>query len=361
MVVTVKVTGLNIVKARGKWYVYVRATGERLLGPIEGEKADVIARIERKDFVQKWNNRRPDEQKASYEDGTLGSLVRWYQLECPNYLKLSGATKDDYTKAFTYLRPCFHFELDGISTSELYALRDRCSIEKWPRFADKMISAVSSMFTQAVKRQKMRSNPALGIDKVHSADPNANREWQPWEWQYIRDNAPAYLLTPMIIARHAGYRGQTLVKLGWKDIAPHPVHGWNCFRKVTKKNQENTMVPLVAELQEYLDKLDKTALMICTRQDGTPWDDEKQMQTAVSHYLREMEEKGLIGSGTTLHGLRTSYAADLARNGADTGDVAAALGDKSERMGAHYTRHVENETKVIRAFEGKKRKEAERR
>jgi integrase len=101
--------------------------------------------------------------------------------------------------------------------------------------------------------------------------------------------------------------------------------------------------------------------MICTRQDGTPWEDEKQMQTAVSHYLRDLEADGKIGAGTTLHGLRTSYAADLRRNGAETGDVAAALGDKSERMGAHYTRHVENEAKVIRAFEGKKRKAPEQR
>jgi hypothetical protein len=30
--------------------------------------------------------------------------------------------------------------------------------------------------------------------------------------------------------------------------------------------------------------------------------------------------------------------------------VADLLGDKSERMGKHYTRHVEAEANVIRAF-----------
>lgn len=58
----------------------------------------------------------------------------------------------------------------------------------------------------------------------------------------------------------------------------------------------------------------------------------------------------------TLHGLRVTYAAGLSRDGANTGDVAAALGDRDERMGAHYTRHVENEARVIRAF-GKPKKE----
>lgn len=355
MVVSVKVTGLNIVKARGKWYVYYRATGERLLGPIEGTRDDVVAAINRKEFVARWNNRRPETLQSSYEDGTLGALVRWFELECPNYLKLSGATKKDYTAAFLYLKPCFHLHVNEITTAELYGLRDRCAIEKWPRFADKMISAVSSMFTQAVKRQKMKSNPALGIDKAHTADPNANREWLAHEWDYVRKNAPPHVLTPMMIARFAGYRGQTIVKLKWSDYGPHPTHGFKCFRIVTKKNQENVMVPAVDELQRYINGLGKTALEIATRQDGKRWEDEKQMQTAVSHYLRDLESKGHIGAGTTLHGLRTSYAADLKRHGADTGDVAAALGDKSERMGAHYTRHVENEAKVIRAFEAKNR------
>ena len=36
--------------------------------------------------------------------------------------------------------------------------------------------------------------------------------------------------------------------------------------------------------------------------------------------------------------------------GANNAEVADLLGDKSERMGKHYTRHVEAEANVIRAF-----------
>jgi hypothetical protein len=64
------------------------------------------------------------------------------------------------------------------------------------------------------------------------------------------------------------------------------------------------------------------------------------MQTRVSHYLRDLERAGLIGAGTTLHGLRISYAAWWKRTGgANNSEVADLLGDKSERMGKHYTRH----------------------
>jgi hypothetical protein len=51
-----------------------------------------------------------------------------------------------------------------------------------------------------------------------------------------------------------------------------------------------------------------------------------------------------------------TYAAALRRDGANASDVAAALGDRDERMGEHYTRHVENEARVIRAFGKPKKK-----
>ena len=75
------------------------------------------------------------------------------------------------------------------------------------------------------------------------------------------------------------------------------------------------------------------------------------MQARVNHSLRDLEREGVIGAGTTLHRLRVSYAAWWKRNGASDGEVADLLGDKSERMGKHYTRHVEREVNVIRAFE----------
>lgn len=353
MVIKVRYTGLNVVRARGKWYVYVRETGERLLGGFEGSRADLVKRLEMPDFMAAYNARRLLKVERSHADGTLGALVRWFETECPKYQTLAEATKQDYSKAFQWLRPEFDYPVDDISQADIYDIRDRCAKERWPRFADKMVSALSSMFSQAVKRRKMRMNPALGLDKAHRSDPNANREWFADEWDYVEKNAPRHMLTPMMIARYAGYRGQTIVKLRWKDYGPHPRHGWKCLRKIAAKNNEQTMIPVVDELAAHLDALDRTALEICTRADGTPWESEKQLQSAVSHYLRDLETAGHIMAGTTLHGLRTTYAADLKRHGAETSDVAAALGDRSERMGAHYTRHVENEAKVIRAFKGK--------
>ncbi|WP_316176354.1 hypothetical protein [Bradyrhizobium sp. SZCCHNRI1073] len=74
------------------------------------------------------------------------------------------------------------------------------------------------------------------------------------------------------------------------------------------------------------------------------------MQAVVSRWPRKKEREGLIGAGTTLHGLRVSYAAWWKWNGATDAEIADLLGDKSQRMGTHYTRHASRGDNVVRAF-----------
>jgi integrase len=111
-------------------------------------------------------------------------------------------------------------------------------------------------------------------------------------------------------------------------------------------------LPVLPDLQAFMGelKVQRADGLIAVRDDGTVWLSEKEMQTLVSHWLRDQERAGHIGAGTTLHGLRVSYAAWWRRNGANTREVADLIGDASERMGAHYTRHVEAEQNIIRAF-----------
>jgi hypothetical protein len=199
-----------------------------------------------------------------------------------------------------------------------------------------------------VKRGKMPSNPALGMDKAYKKDRNKNREWSPSEWLAVQ-HAPPHILTPMMLARYAGYRGQTISKMQWGHYQPDPTFG-KCFRITVRKNKEQTWIPAVEPLQSYLDSLTRTSTSIATRYNGQAWETELQMQSQVSHWLKEQERDGLIQPGATLHGLRVTYASERKRLGANDGEVAAALGDRTTRMGEHYTRHVEAEAKVIRAF-----------
>jgi hypothetical protein len=229
-------------QSRGRWYVYRRATGEALIKGFEGDRPALDREMAKPAFMSAYN--RPRQRAASLSSSdfpmsTLGGLVFWFtngdidrkdattegadagddKAGYPKWKKLAVATRKDYLDAFDYLRPEFDIVLTDIIQSDLYDLRDKCAQSKWGRFADQMISALSTMFTQGVKR--------------------GNRT------------------------------GMTI----------NPCRG------------------------------------------------------------------------TTLHGLRVSYAAWWKRTGgANNSEIADLLGDKSERMGAHYTRHVESEANVIRAF-----------
>jgi hypothetical protein len=347
VVLRVKLEGLKIVRSRGKYYVYHRHNGEAILRGFDGDKDALARKLSEPATLGAYNGKRKREMD-SYADGSLGALVHWFKTQCPAYADLSDTTRDQYDKAFAYLEPEFDSPLSSITQPALYETRDICVKQKWGSFADKMMVALSSMFGQAVKRGKMGSNPALGMDKAYKRDPNKNREWAPYEWQAVQ-HAPQHIMIPMILARYAGYRGQTISKMLWSQYQPDPQFGM-CFRITVRKNKEQTWIPAVQELQTYLAALPRTSTSIATRYNGMAWETESQMRSQVSHWLKEQERLGIVAPGVTLHGLRATYAAAHKRDGANDSEVAAALGDRTTRMGEHYSRHVEAEAKVIRAF-----------
>lgn len=356
MVVRVTLSGLKITRnGAGRYYVYIRETRTPILRGFKGNREALLKRLAEPDMVALYNGHRGRHGRV-YAEGTLGSLVAWFKADCPAYARLAEATRADYDKAFAWLEArheTFNCPLDLITTPELHDLRDRCAKERMGRFADKMIAALSSMFSQAVKRNKMPANPALRMGKIHRADPNANREWLAYEWQYVRGAAPMEVLIPLMVARYIGLAGQTIVQLNEKQIEDDPKGPTGkAIQYTRRKNAKTTRIPVMVELQAFLAgrKIRSADGLIAIRDDGSPWASEKEMQTRVSHWLRDRERERKIGKGTTLHGLRVTYAAWWKRNGASDDEVARLIGDKSVRMGAHYTRHVGDEISIATAF-----------
>jgi hypothetical protein len=300
--------GLNVVCAKGRWYVYRRSTGEVLIKGFDGSRADLDKKLAEPDLIQTYNRPRVRKPASEYGIETLGGFIHWYtngdidrtveQRKAadrfgdkpdgyPKWSKLSDATHNDYLAAFEYLRPEFDILLKDIKQPDLYATRDTAANVKWGRFADKMIAALSSMFRQAVKRGKMDFNPCLGMDKAHEADPNANREWFAAEWQYARENAPLEIKIALMLARYAGLRGQAIVVANRKHFEDHPLTG-KCVRFVAGKNKKSIFLPVMQELQDFMAELKviRSDGLIAVRDDGTPWEGEVEMQTRVSHWLR---------------------------------------------------------------------------
>jgi integrase len=352
-VVKVKLSGLKIVRPRGRYYVYVRSTGEALIKGFDGDKAALLRRLAMPDMIGAYNVRRKRDPK-SYPERTLGWLFAWFTdaTKCPEFAKLGETTRDEYKDRLTYLEPEFDAPLDTITQAALYEVRDRCVNEKWPAFADKMMSAASTMFTLATQRGWMTANPAHGIKRAYKSDPNANREWLPAEWLTVMERAPTHLRIAYMLARHLGYRSQSTVAVEWSNYQPDPRFGM-CFRMDHRKNDEMHWLPASPALQAFLADLKvRTASgKIAVRFNGKPWESPEQLQKQSSNFLTGLARKGLVGPGLTEHGLRVTFAAEIKRvTGANDDQVAAALGDRDVRMGAHYTRHVEQEARIISVF-----------
>lgn len=354
--VKVKLEGLKIAHARGKYYVYVRATGETIVKGFDGTKDDLLKHLAAPAQLGAYNVRRKRDPK-SYPEKTLGWLVSWFTdpEQCPEFKDLAESTRGEYQDRLQYLEPEFDFPLDQITQASLYEVRDRCVSKKWPAFADKMMTALSSMFTAAAKRGKMTANPAMGIDRASKPNKNANREWRPEEWKFVMERAPLHLRTTYMIARHVGYRSQSTVAVKWSNYQPDERFGM-CFRIDHRKNGEHHWLPASPDLQAFLAALKVRTKdgHIALRYNGQPWESAEQMQKQSSNFLTGLARKGLVGAGLTEHGLRVTFAADIKRvTGANDDQVAAALGDRDTRMGAHYTRHVEQENKIIFLFASK--------
>ncbi len=354
--VKVRLEGLKIVRAKGKYYVYVRATGEALLRGFEGDDEALRKRLAKPDMLGAYNVRRKRDPK-SYPEQTLGWLVAWYTdpEKCPAFKDLAASTKDNYLDVLAWLEPEYDCPLASITQADIYEVRDRCVNEKWAAFADTMTDALSSMFTQAVKRGKMPGNPAYAIDKAHKPNPNANREWRPEEWATVMERAPMALKITYMLARYVGYRSQSTVAVRWTNYQQDPRFGM-CFRMKHKKNDEDHWLPAAPELQTFLAaiKVRTTDGHIALKRNGQPWANEEQLQKRSSNFLTGLARKGLVGSGLTEHGLRSTFAAEIKRvTGANDDQVAAALGDRDTKMGRHYTRHVEQENKIIFLYASK--------
>lgn len=352
MVTTVKLKGLNVRQSRGKWYVSIRKTGETFVKGFVGSRDDLERHLADPDVLRAYTAAQTRDRSKVYSEGTLGELVRWFKTESPRWQKLSDASRKDYEKTFAYLDPEFDILIEDIDQAQLYEVRDTAAKAKWGRFADKMISHLSTMFREAVKKKKMRSNPAIGVEKVHSADPNANHEWMPTEVAAALEAAPRWIKTPLVLARYQGFRGQTCRALTWRTYIDDP-RTVKAFAITVRKNKELAWFPCEPETIAHLEELTKTSTFICTTSEDKPWKNEQSMQGKVSDFLTELKRDGIIRQGCTLHGLRVTYAASIRRMDLDAGTVADALGDRSTRMGEHYTRHVEKEAGRMRAWKRK--------
>ncbi|MEO1142529.1 MAG: tyrosine-type recombinase/integrase [Pseudomonadota bacterium] len=339
----VSLKGLNIRQSKGKWYVSWR-TGGSLIRGFEGTRKQLETYMSGNDFLSLYLASEAAPITKQFPQGSVGQVIEWYKEHTQRWADRKPRTKKDYQQAFDWLGEELNYPVELLTPADIATVRNKAALEKYPKFADHLVSALSSVFSEAAEAGLMASNPCSGVKRVYKAKKNANREWMSEEEAHVFDKAPPHLLTIMLIAREASSRGQDIHSLKWSNYDGNRLH------YTARKNDERISIPVSSRLKDHLDGLERHSVNIITTSRNRPYKSEKVMQDKVSEFLTSLKNKDEISKELTLHGLRVTLAAELKRQGEDDRTIADAIGDRSATMGAHYTRHVERETNVVKAF-----------
>lgn len=323
----VKVSGLKEYRDRhGKLRRYHRASGTPIDASLTGQA--LAAEVARLDKLHEPIKAKP---------GTLAGLIESYQGS-PRFKNLKPRTQADYEKIIAYLAPLAETPLAMIGPGFIAKLRDKTLAKKRAGFANHMLAMLSSACHHGVEYELLERNPCVGIaPSIITADrKRPNRAWTPAERANVMAAAWPQLRLPIALAMFLGLRRGDIVKLplqAYKD-------GWLTFR--ASKNDANLHLPVLGRLREIMDQAiaerpaNATTLLLCLNTRGRKWTD-NGLSVQLGKFFDECRERGLMGPGGSLHGLRHSAGAELRGAGYDREQRKLILGHDTDEMAEHYS------------------------
>jgi integrase len=332
----VKVSGVKRYKDRhGKQRVYHRASGTPIDPSLTGQA--LAAEIERLDALH-----RPVAAKA----GTLGGLLASYRAS-PRFGQLAARTKGDYQKIMDHLAPLSEMPLATLGPGFIAKLRDQTLAKKRAGFTNHMLAMLSSAFKHGLEYELLAVNPCIGIAPVKMAHARRrpNRAWTPDERRNVPAAAPVHLKLPLMLARTWGIRRGDIVRLprsAYRD-------GWLEFR--AGKNNALIRVPVVGDLKREMDAVIAAAptgdaTLLCLNSRGKPWT-EGGLSHVLGEFFEECRQRGIMGPGGSIHGLRHSVAAELRAAGYSKEDRKLVLGHDTDDMAEHYAASADMSGQLI--------------
>lgn len=321
---TVELKGLHCPKVKGRRYVYHRKTGHRF----ESEYGTWALVREYEAFVAalKTPETRP---------GTLGGLIIAYR-NSPEWADLAQRTRFDYeTRVIGYLDPWKDLTLERVTPQLIFKLRDRLAAKGRRRTANYVLSFLSALWSWASPRGLVSGEPwRVPHLKRPKGAPRANRPWDPDERRAVLDHAPAHLKVPIALVMFTGLRESDALRLPWS------VWQDGLFNFSPSKNEYDLWMKPAAELRQILKAAPMKAVSIAVNSFGQPWT-ASGFRASWRKLRIDLEERGLVRPGLTIHGLRHTVGNALADDGMNTADIARVLGHKTERQAAEYSNRAQ--------------------
>ena len=162
--------------------------------------------------------------------------------------------------------------------------------------------------------------------------PTVNRAWKDAEVRAFLAHAPRQVKLPFALGLFAGMREGDVISAQWVAYDGATLE-WR-----SRKNSEPNLVPVTGVLKQLLDEAWSTRhpIWICLNSLGRPWASQDSLRAGFFFTVRRLQKRGLLGLGSTFHGLRHTVGAFGRDTGTSEFHVAAALGDRSTAMAALY-------------------------
>ncbi|MEH6477839.1 MAG: tyrosine-type recombinase/integrase [Sneathiella sp.] len=256
--------------------------------------------------------------------GSWGHLVEAYKRS-PEFSGLMPRTKASYNGVFDYLKPAKNAPLSSMDPKTILKARDKAFEAKKITFANNLLAVMKLVFSWGVPRGHLEANPATDLKKIPipKGRKKQNRAWTDSEFETFMSLAPYELKLAIGLAGYVGVRRGDLVSVPWSAYQGGRIN-------ITQnKTDVEIWVHVHKDFKAILQKAKKTATVIVTGKKGhalTP----DGLSTNFDRFRNKLVKDNLIGTGLTIHGLRTTVVHKLVQAGCTDDQVKAVTGHLSD-------------------------------
>ena len=254
-------TGLHVVTARGKTYVYAWRGGPRLTAERGSDE-----------FLEQLLEARRGARSG--ERGKLSGLCADYRAR-PWWANagetgcIAKSTKRNWSRWLDEIQD--HFGKLSIGAFDrpkiVKAIRVwRDKYRATPRAADMALQVLSHLLSFAAEEGQLTSNPCARVPHLYRVD-RSEIIWTDDDLAGLKKVASGEIWRAAQLAALTGLRQADLLKLAWGHV------GEMAIEIPTGKSggRKTTLIPLYAELQAALAAIPKRGPIVLTNTDGRPW------------------------------------------------------------------------------------------
>jgi integrase len=278
---------------------------------------------------------------GSPKPGTLGLIITEYRAST-EFLDREPRTRADYQRCLDYLKPISDVLLTRFDRVLVVRIRDKAAARHGRRFGNYVKTVLSILFAWAAERGYVERNPAEKIRNIRrqKGAPEANRPWSDEERDVVLDSCPSHMRPAIALMMFTELSPRDALRL----TRSHYKEGEIATRR--SKTGEPVFWPAPSALVEVLNSAPShDAITLCANCRGRPWTD-SGFRASWRKVRSRLEEKGRVGAGLTLYGLRHTVAVILRESGADERTIADALGQKTIEMARHYAKGADLRRKM---------------